>query len=45
MITCEPKKIVLMFAEDPGAANFIAPIATALCENNVDLKVLSAGKK
>ena len=33
-----------MFAEDPGAANFIVPIATALCENNVDLKVFSAGK-
>ena len=33
-----------MFAEDPGAANFIVPLAAALYEDSIDSIVFSAGK-
>ena len=33
-----------MFAEDPGAANFITPLAAALYEDSIDSIVFSAGK-
>ena len=34
---------ILLFAEDPGAANFLIPVYSCLLENGLTVKVLVAG--
>ena len=37
-------KRILFFAEDPGAANYIAPLALLLSSKRIDVSIRSAGK-
>lgn len=44
MTFSKPNKRILFFAEDPGAANYIAPLAPLLSREKIDVSIRSAGK-